>query len=303
MRARGRVRPLGFALAAVFLAVLALSNLRVLRNRSEDFSRRLPPVSAGYGTFSVVRAGDRLVLDEMVPDAFAAVILPDGGVQRMPAPGDVLSVAASPQSPFIYFELTNQRSQIFRLPVAQLGRGGAVPEYVGEGHDPALSPDGRWLAYLRKEHGKTTIWLSKDGLSKDAAPAALALGSQNLAGVLEMSVTPEGNLIVAAGGAGTPHLSLLQTASGEVHVLTEIRGAVRYPATSADGKWLAFSRRDAEAWHLIVRDLVGGAEQQLTSAACNATSPAWQDSRTLLYVSDCGRGLGLGAAARVVVQR
>jgi hypothetical protein len=303
VRARGRVRTLGFALAAVFLAVLALSNLRALRNRSEDFSLRLPPVSAGYGTFSVARAGDRLVLDEMVPDAFAAVTLPDGGVQRMPAPGDVLSVAASPQSPFIYFELTNQSSQILRLPVAQLGRGDAVPEYVGEGHAPAVSADGRWLAYLREEHGKTTIWLSKDGLSKAAAPAAPALGSQNLAGVLEMSVTPEGNLIVAAGGAGTPHLSLLQTASGEVHVLTEIRGAVRYPAISADGKWLAFSRRDAGAWHLIVRDLVGGAEQQLTSAACNATSPAWEDSRTLLYVSDCGRGLGLGATTRVVVQR
>jgi Tol biopolymer transport system component len=42
---------------------------------------------------------------------------------------------------------------------------------------------------------------------------------------------------------------------------------------------------------MFVRDLTGGEEQQLTSAACNATSPSSEDSQTLLYVSDCGRAL------------
>jgi len=298
-----RVRKLGFALAAVFLLGLTVSNWRALRNRSEDFSRRLPPVSAGYGTFSVARAGDRLVVDEMIPDAFAAVTLPDGRVQRGPAAGDVLSVAASPESPFVYFELSNQRSQIFRLPAAQLGRSDAIPEYVGEGHDPVISPDGSRLAYLREERGQTTIWFSKEASSKDAAPDAPVPVSRNLAGILEMSVTPEGNLIVAAGGAADPHLSALQTPSGEIHSLTEIRGAVRYPAISADGKMLAFSRRDAGAWHLFVRDLAHGTEQQLTSASCNATSPSWENSETILYLSDCGRGLGLSAPARVEVKK
>ena len=295
-RATSRVRVLGFALAAIFLAFLTFSNLRALRNRSEDFSRRLPQVSAGYGTFSVARAGDRLVLDEMVPDAFAALIVPEGGIQRLPVPGDVLSVAAGPQSPYIYFELTNQRSQIFRLSVAELGRTDAHPEYVGEGHDPAVSADGRWLAYLREEHGATTIWLSKDG-----DPATPVRGSGKLAGVLEMSLTDDGNLIVAAGGAN-PRLFLLPTDIGAADLLTEIRGAVRYPAISPDGKRLAFSRRENGSWHLFFRD-ARGEERQLTSASCNATSPSWEDPQTILYVSDCGRGLGLSAAARVTVPR
>jgi Tol biopolymer transport system component len=77
---------------------------------------------------------------------------------------------------------------------------------------------------------------------------------------------------------------------------------VRYPAISPNGKMLAFSRRESGAWHLFVRELGSGREQQLTSAACNAISPSWEDARTLLYVSDCGRGLALGAPARVAVQ-
>jgi len=301
-RMSSRLRGLGFALAALLLVALTFSNLRALRNRSEDFSRRLPVAGAGYGTFSVVRAGDRVVLDEMIVDAYAAVMLPQSGgeetPQRLPVQGDVLAIAGSAQSPFIYFELTGQRSQIFRLPDTQLGRADAAPEYVAEGRDPAISADGRWLAYLQYDHGETMILLSRDG-----APPAPVPGSQNLAGLLEMSVTADGNLIVATGGPANPQLALLETASGQVRPFTDIRGAVRYPAISPDGKLLAFSRRESGAWHLFVRDLVHGSEQQLTSAACNATSPAWEDAQALLYVSDCGRGLALGAPARVLVRR
>ena len=303
-RAPARSRAPLFAFAVVFLAVLIGFNLRALHNRDEDFSRRLPPVSAGYGTFSVVRAGDRLVLDEMVTDSYAAIVLPQGTRQPMPLPGDVLAIAGK-ESAFVYFELTNARSQIFRVPVAQSGPSNALPQYVAEGYDPAISADGRWLAYLRSGtdnesgdyNGKTTIWLAKDG-----APSVLVTASQNLDGVLEMSLTSGGNLIVAAGSAADPYLVRLDLLAGEIRRLAEIRGAVRYPAVSPDGKLLAFSRRESGAWHLFLRDLDSGQERQLTSAACNATSPSWEDDENLLYVSDCGRGLGFGAPARVVLR-
>ena len=44
--------------------------------------------------------------------------------------------------------------------------------------------------------------------------------------------------------------------------------------------------------------LENGERRQLTSADCNSISPAWRpDSRRLIYVSDCGRGVGLTTLA------
>jgi Tol biopolymer transport system component len=116
-----------------------------------------------------------------------------------------------------------------------------------------------------------------------------------------MSLASDGSLIVATGSAANPYLAWLRAPSGEIRRLAEIRGPVRYPAVSPDGKRLAFSRRESGAWHLFLRDFDSGRERQLTSAACNATSPSWEDDENLLYVSDCGRGLGFGAPARVVL--
>jgi Glycosyltransferase family 87/WD40-like Beta Propeller Repeat len=288
------VKKILVTLAVLFFAGLTFSNLRSLKDRSADFFRRLSIPPNGYGTFAAVKAGDRILLDEMIPDAFGAMILPGGAVQPMPAPGDVLAIAASAQSPWIYFELTNQHSQILRLPVTQIGATGALPEFVADGEDPAISSDGRWLAFFREDHGRTTIWISKDG-----APPALAPGSQNVLDVLEVTVTPTGDIIAAVAGPANPHLTMLHIASGEIELLPNIAGAVRYPAISPEGKHLAFSRRESGSWHLFVRNLATGAEEQLTIGSCNAINASWEDSQSLLYVSDCGRGLNLSAPARV----
>ena len=211
----------------------------------------------------------------------------------MPVPGDVLSMAASPHAPFAYFELVNNHSQVMRLPSDQVGRTDALAEYVTEGQQPAISSDGRWLAFLREDRGQTSIWLSHDG----GEPEAIA-GGQNFS-VLEMSVTTDGDIVAALGGAAYPHLALLRHTTREVSALGEIAGAVRYPAVSPESERLAFSRRESGSWHLFVRDLSTGIEKRLTSGVCNATSPAWEGSHTLLYATDCGRGLGLNAIARI----
>ena len=219
----------------------------------------------------------------------------------MPASGDVLSLAASGQSPFIYFELTAQRSRILRLASDQVGRPEAIPEFVAEGQQPAISYDGHWLAFLRRnhkqdrdqdqdqdqdhDHDQSVVWLSRD-----SAPPQPAVGWQLLPDILEMTVTTEGDIIAAVGGAANPHLSRLRK-TGEAESLGEIAGAVRYPAISPDSTMLAFARRESGSWHLFVRQLATGSERQLTASACNATSPAWQDSHTLLYATDCSHGL------------
>ncbi|HEX3818870.1 MAG TPA: glycosyltransferase 87 family protein [Candidatus Sulfotelmatobacter sp.] len=292
-RMNPRFRTLGYGLATVWFGLLAFSNIQVLRNRDEDFSRRLSPSPFGYGAFSIEKDGSYLLVNEMMPRGFTLAGLQSDFDQQLPLRGDVLAVAAAPHSPFVYVEVASIDSRIFRLPSAQIGQTAVVPEEVAQGHDPAISPDGRWLAFLTDKANKTEIHLLKDG---QGFPISY---SERMSDILEMSLSSDGTLIFASGGAANPHLSRFDSSSGTVRRLIEISGAVRHPASSSDGKNLAFSRRESGAWHLFVRDLQSGAERQLTSAACNATSPSWEDSHTLLYVSDCGRGLGLGAPVRV----
>jgi hypothetical protein len=288
-----RTRRILWAMAGLLFALAATLNLLTLRKRDQDFSYRAPPILKADASFNPVATSGGVVSIAMVDMGYRALTVGDGRTISMPVPGDVLSMAASPHAPFTYFELVNNHSQVMRLPSDQVGRTDALAEYVTEGQQPAISYDGRWLAFLREDRGQTSIWLSHDG----GEPEAIA-GGQNFS-VLEMSVTTDGDIVAALGGAAYPHLALLRHTTREVSALGEIAGAVRYPAVSPESGRLAFSRRESGSWHLFVRDLSTGIEERLTSGACNATSPAWEDSHTLLYATDCGRGLGLNAIARI----
>ena len=290
-RASHRFRALGYPLALLFCGFLIFSNWRALRNREEDFSQRISSAVEGYGTLSVTSLGDRLLLNELMTRGYAAVAPPGGILQPSSMNEDILAVSASQN--FVYFELAGQSSTIFRLPVAQIGQPGIVPQEIAQGYDPVVSPDDRWLAFLSDAGGRTEIHLLRDG---QVFPINY---SERISDILEMGFSSDGTLILASGGAAHPHLSRFDPSSGIIRPLTEIGGAVRYPAPSPDGKDLAFSRRESGSWHLFVRDLESGLERQLTSAACNGTAPSWEGPHTLLYVSDCGRALGMGAPVRV----
>ena len=208
-------------------------------------------------------------------------------------PGDALAVAGSNGSTLLYSELTDRKSFLVRLPLNQVG---SVPETLTEGQEPALSPNGKWLAFLREDRGKGTVWLLATD-SKDAPQAVLP----SVYRPLDVTVTDDGDVIAAAGNVSDPHLLFVRRATQEVSELRSFPHPARYPSISPDGKRLAFSRRDHGSWHLVVRTLATEYEQQLTHASCNAISPSWADAQTVLYATDCGRGVGLSAIARVVL--
>jgi hypothetical protein len=293
-----RARRILWAMAGLVFILVAALSLRGLKKRNEDFSQRIPHIRDAYAFFDPVATARGVASIEMVDGGYRAVMASDGDIIRVPEPGDILSIAASAQSRYIYLELANRRSQILRLAAAQNGRHEASAEYVTEGQQPSLSCDGRWLAFMREERGRISLWRSHDGSN----PERVRVDPQ-LPAILEMSVTTEGDIIAAVGSAASPHLVLLRAATGEETSLDEIAGAVRYPTVSADSKRLAFSRRESGSWHLFVRDFSAGTEERLTNAACNATSPAWEDDRTLIYTTDCGRGYGLNAIARIVLKK
>jgi Glycosyltransferase family 87/WD40-like Beta Propeller Repeat len=278
-----------WAVGLMSVMVLTIYNYN-LANRTEDFSRRLPGSANGYRFANPVPLANGVAFTDMETGKYRPMLLINGVVYDVSVSGDALSVAGSPSTDRLYSELAGLRSFLVTIPSA------GVTETISEGQDPALSSNGEWLAFIREEQGSTTGWL----LATDSAVAPqLVLPSTYQP--LDVAVTNEGDVIAAAGKVSDPHLLLARHEMHEVTQLSEFRHPVRYPAISPDGKRLAFSRREGGSWHLFARTFATGYEQQITHAPCNAVSPSWEDNHTLLYATDCGRGVGLSAIARVVL--
>jgi Tol biopolymer transport system component len=166
-------------------------------------------------------------------------------------------------------------------------------ESIHHAENPVASPNGKWLAYLREEHGRDSIWLRSldqpNGKDKGLTPPELD--------VLEMSFLPTGSLIFSAESrGGRPGLFLVDGAGVLNSMGTD---EARYPAVSGDGRWLAYSKLQNGNWHLWLRDLHDGRTRRLTHADCNNVQPTWApDSKTLVYASDCGRALWFTALCR-----
>lgn len=163
---------------------------------------------------------------------------------------------------------------------------------AAEAESPIASPDGRWLAYLRSENGQASIWLRvldrPDILERRLTPPGL--------NVLEMSFRPDGDLIFAANSGGHPSLFAVHQTGGIQPLNID---EARYPAVSPDGRWLAYSRLQGGNWNLWLRDLKSDQTRRLTDAACNFIDPTFTpDSGSLIYASDCGRGLWFTALSK-----
>lgn len=82
----------------------------------------------------------------------------------------------------------------------------------------------------------------------------------------------------------------------------EVAGDQSEPAVSPDGHRLALTTTHRGIRHIWVTNLSTGVARELTAGACNSYAPAWeQDSKALIFASDCGRGLGLPRLYRAVL--
>jgi len=282
------------AAATVCFALLVTLNLRTVRNRSEDFDRRLPMSADSYRASGPSPIPGGLAFVEMHPHGYRAEILNHArDFDDVPFPGDVLAVAGAEDHAGLYLELAGRQPLIARLP---LERRDAAPQDFIAGQEPVLSSNGEWLAFIREEHGRSALWLVPTNSTSD--PQMVLPESYH---PIEATVSGQGDLVAAVGKMSHPRLLLIRRATGAVEPLRGYVNPARYPAISPDGKRLAFSQREYGFWHLMVRNLSTGSEQKLTHAECNATTPSWQNVKTLLYATDCGRGVGLSVVARMVL--
>ncbi|WP_433963569.1 glycosyltransferase 87 family protein [Tunturiibacter psychrotolerans] len=195
---------------------------------------------------------------------------------------DELGIAAANGDRWV--EQTGHESKIVSVP--------EVRTTIRQAESPVASFDGRWLAFLREDHGRARIWRRaldrSDDIDKPMTPPELD--------VLEMSFLPGGGLIFSAVSKDRPGLFVADRNGG---IRSLEMGETRYPSVSPNGSWLTYSQLQGGTWNLWLRNLRSGETRRLTEAACNSTEPAWAaDSQTLIYASDCARALWFSALCR-----
>ncbi len=174
---------------------------------------------------------------------------------------------------------------------------------IDDAETPALSGDESLLAFVREDHGHGSLWIID--LRKWSGP-----GSSNA----PVKVTSESFDVrsVAAGAGNTFLVSAVSRGRESIFVaedglppqlLAQGNGPLDSPAISPDGKVLAVRELIAERWQLVSLDLSSHMWKQLTHGDCNAYTPSWKDDHTLLYATDCMRGMGLATLASLTVDR
>jgi hypothetical protein len=165
---------------------------------------------------------------------------------------------------------------------------------IGDAEDPMISADGESLAFLREDHGWGRLMVRSSFQSDGPTDVELTQPRLN---VYEASFkSPREYAFSATDERHAPQIYLRDA----THMNSPLAlGETRYPALSADGRWMAYSRFDHGAWNLWLRNQQNGATRRIADVPCNQIEPAWEDdSKTLIYSTDCGRSLWFTAIAR-----
>lgn len=116
---------------------------------------------------------------------------------------------------------------------------------VGEGIDPAVSPDGRRIAFARSLGDGQHLFV----MNSDGSNARQLTKTGNGWGGVHATWTPDGRRVIYGDKTGEAiELFACEPDSGAIVQLTRLGGASTSPAVSTDGKWISFRLCDEVYW-------------------------------------------------------
>lgn len=277
------------AAMTVSLVVTVRSTLHVERAMRQEYAYRLPLKIQGYVNASPQSAVNLVRYSAFTLDGYHLVSQDHTGNTSEPSAGseyDDLSFTSGFGHLFVE-RASSPDSQI--LDVQQPSR-----IVVEDAREPMLSADGESVAFVRDLLGRGRLEVRNLSDNNPRADATLTPASVN---VYEASYLSEREYAFSAVEDGRPPRIYLTDA---LHSNTPLAlGESRFPALSPDSHWLAYSRLDHSVWNLWLRNQETGATFRVGDVPCNQIQPSWEeDSKTLLYSTDCGRSVWFTAVAR-----
>lgn len=292
------------ALAIVALTASISSYRHHFFLRSQEMALRLPgpskaylatlpnPFRGGYLSVAMLPEGYR-VLDQK-----SRAITTQSSITspRTPSP-DQLSYAISPDHSVLLEIADSAGSRILHAyddsVVAQ------------DAESPAISPDGATLAFLREPKGRGSLWIARMNALASGSPHASSDPPTRLTGddydVRSVSFLRSGALLFLAKHDG--QFGLYSVKPGSSPALFFGPREIASFAVSPDEDRIAVTALIHNRWQLATLDTHSARVTVLTRTDCNAYTPAWLNLTTIIYATDCGRGMGLTALAQAELPR
>jgi hypothetical protein len=268
-----------------FAVLGVLSAFRVETAVRHEFAYRLPSPAQSLLNANPLRVGSGIAYVAMTPNGYR-LAYKDRDALPIHASADELS--------FTYGdgEVLVERAAAPHSSIVDADDASRV--ILADAREPMLSADAQDLAFVRDNHGRGQLMLRRSFRSGNAGEIALTPHRLN---VYEASFLSEKQYAFSAvEGDRPPQIYLTDAMHSNVPLTL---GESRFPALSPDGNWIAYSHLDHGMWNLSLRNQRTGAIRRIANVPCNQIQPAWEaDSKTLLYATDCGRGLWLTAVAR-----
>ena len=141
---------------------------------------------------------------------------------------------------------------------------------------PAVSPDGREIAFSRSEEdGAWHIWTMPAG---GGTPRRLTSGD---AGEVYPRFTPDGRFITFHTWGAPRRIGRVPAGGGALELLPFEQSS--FADVSPDGRWVAFARADADVERIYVGPLGGGEARMLTASP--GAVPRWSPDGSLIAFS------------------
>jgi hypothetical protein len=209
---------------------------------------------------------------------------------------DQLSFASRSTNNELWIESASENGS--RLTHVISGKSAQTCEIANAEH-PVLSSDETHLAFVREDRGRGSLWIVAP---RDCETAPEKITSPAF-DVRAAAAGPEGSFVISAVHQGRERIYEVSPGA-EPRLLAESDGPLSSPALSPAGRLLVVRERVSYRWQLASLDLSSHVWKQLTYGDCNAYTPSWEgNSSTLLYATDCMRGMGLTALASLNIDR